>query len=182
MLCSVSAYCGDANVRAAIERLSFHLLGRHVRGGADARSRSRDAGAESLADAFRQLRDAEVDDLRAAVGGDHDVVRLEIAMHDAGVVRFRQSLGDLRHHFDTLRDAATAAHPLRERHAVDQLHRQEVHVAVGARVVHGHDRWMIERRGRTNFTHETRDAFGIGRAMLRQDFQRHAATELAVFC
>jgi hypothetical protein len=48
-----------------------------------------------------RLRDAEVHDLHhvdvVASFGDHDVVRLEIAMHDAVVVRDLQAFRGLEH-------------------------------------------------------------------------------------
>ena len=42
-----------------------------------------------------QLGEAEVEDLGAAVGGDEDVLRLQVAVDDALLVRGRQALRDL---------------------------------------------------------------------------------------
>jgi hypothetical protein len=42
-----------------------------------------------------QRRQAEVENLRVPVIGDHDVRRFEITMHDAGGMRRRQCVGDL---------------------------------------------------------------------------------------
>ena len=73
------------------------LLGRHVRRRAHrARRARRDAGERT-----GQLRDAEVEDLDAfaarqlAIGDEEDVVGLEIAMRDAGVVRGIEHARDL---------------------------------------------------------------------------------------
>ena len=44
----------------------------------------------------RQLCESEVEHLDAPVCGDEDVLRLQVAMHHAFVVRGRQPLGDLR--------------------------------------------------------------------------------------
>ena len=43
---------------------------------------------------FNELRQPEIQNLRVTVTRDHDVVRLQIAMHDAGRMGFRQSFGD----------------------------------------------------------------------------------------
>ena len=48
----------------------------------------------------RQLRQAEVEDLDQPVVRDHDVVGLQVAVNDAGAVRLRQALGDLRADLD----------------------------------------------------------------------------------
>ena len=43
----------------------------------------------------RELGHAKVENLHEAVGGDHDVLRLQIAMDDAGIVGLGQAVGDL---------------------------------------------------------------------------------------
>jgi len=134
------------DIRAMIDALPFDLFRRHVRSRADARSRRGDARRRDTFRPLGQLRHAKVDDLRAPVARDHHVVGLQIAMHDPRVMRLRQPFGDLRHHLDALRECMSLAHPLGERHAVDELHGEKVHIAVIARVVHRDDRWMIERR------------------------------------
>ena len=57
--------------------------------GASAPSRALEAGAH-------QLREAEVEDLDEAVARDHDVLGLQVAVHDPGGVRLREPVGDLR--------------------------------------------------------------------------------------
>ena len=44
---------------------------------------------------FDKLGEPEVQDLRVAVTRDHDIVRLEIAMNDAGIVSLHQALSHL---------------------------------------------------------------------------------------
>ena len=146
-----SSYSTTPNAKTSVRRssgLPLDLLGRHVRGGADARRRRGDAGAgPSALGALGQLGDAEVDDLRAR--------RRAVTMTLSGLrsrwtmpasCALRQTFRDLGHQLDALRDAVAPAHPLRQRLAVDELHGQKVHVAVRARVVDGDDGWMVERR------------------------------------
>ena len=42
---------------------------------------------------FDQFRQTKIKNLRVAITRDHDVVGLQIAMHDSGSVSFRQSFG-----------------------------------------------------------------------------------------
>ena len=79
------------DVGAAIDGLAEQLLGCHVGGRAEHRSGTRQSRG------FRpfDLRDAEIDDLHAAVRLDQHVLRLQVAMDHAGIVRRRQRAGDL---------------------------------------------------------------------------------------
>ena len=83
-----------------IDRLAAHLLRRHVARGADHRSRRGSLllrpGLGVLLLFFRsQLREAEVEDLHATIFRDEDVLGLEVAMHDALLVRGCQTVRDL---------------------------------------------------------------------------------------
>jgi hypothetical protein len=64
------------------------LLGRHVRDGAD--HHAFDGEARAIAGD----REAEVAELRRAVGGQPDVARLHVAVDDAGVVRVLEGPAD----------------------------------------------------------------------------------------
>ena len=71
---------------------------------------------------MRQLGQPEVQHLYGSVLTDLDVGRLQIAMHDAVVVRRRECVGDLpcnRHRF-VERDASPGD-PIGERRSFDQL-------------------------------------------------------------
>ena len=90
------------DVRRVVHGLAAHLLGRHVADGAehDAGSVPRVCGRAGLVDGrdrvrLRQLGQAEVEDLHAAVVGDEEVLGLEVAMDDAVVVRGGEAVGDL---------------------------------------------------------------------------------------
>ncbi len=81
-----------------IERASFHLLGRHVRDGADDRSYLRQADLrggrfELSGIGLRDLRQAKVENFYPAILGQHDVGGFQIAMGDVLLIRRVQGLG-----------------------------------------------------------------------------------------
>jgi hypothetical protein len=138
---------------------AVHLLGRHVLERADhgAFGRDRlvmiDRGGFERAQTRRrrQLREAEVEQLRARAG-DHDVGGLQIAMHDAAPVRLVERIRDLHRVLERRVDGHGAAHePARERLALEQLHHQIVDVAGASDVVHRADVRMTELRDRPRF-------------------------------
>ena len=121
-----SAYTSLAVVTGAAENLfRARILGRQqpVVHACQRQHRGRIAGIE-------QLGDAEVEQLGRAFGGDQDVGRLEVAMHDQVLVRVLNRRADLqeqlqaRAHVELLPIAITI-----ERLAVDVLH-DEVRLAV----------------------------------------------------
>ena len=61
--------------------------------------------------ARHRLGDAEVGDLHLAVGGDQDVARLDVAVHDAVAVRVAQRGGDLRGDLGRARRASASREP-----------------------------------------------------------------------
>ena len=71
-----------------------------------------------------RLGDAEVGDDRRAAGEQH-VVRLDVAMDDAALVRVRQRLRDVAQDADRLgdRQRARAREPRAQRLALDERHR-----------------------------------------------------------
>ena len=121
------------DVAPAIDGAARDLLGRHVRDLA-----LELPGARLLVELAERLRDAEVADLRDAVGGDEDVVRGDVAMHDAErapVVVVELVRGVERRRTRRRRCAPRRAESIasvlpfeaqdaRERVAVDPLHRE----------------------------------------------------------
>ena len=96
-------------IRAVIRRPAEHLLGRHVAHRAEDGPRLgqpclrfRRSAARAAASGRQLPRQPEVEDLDAAVLGHEQVVGLEIAVHDALVVRGGQALRDLRGELDAL--------------------------------------------------------------------------------
>ncbi len=161
------------------------LLRRHVggspqdspRSGEERRGELRRGGGRPAR--LAQLGESEVEDLRPAVGGDHDVGGLEIAMDHAAVVRrrdaFHQPAGqlvELRQLQPRLRDR------LVEPPALHQLHGQEVdrggslgrsdlggrHRILGLLDrVDGDDVGVVERGDRLRLAPEPLTALGVGR-------------------
>ena len=83
---------------------------------------------------------------------DHDVVRLEVAMHDPSAVRRRQGPGGLNEHRDDLRSGARlVGEPLRQRRAFDLGHREVHAVVVQPGIEHRHDMGVVQRSKRSAF-------------------------------
>jgi len=71
-------------IGAHVDRSTRELLGRHVRRRTTCR-----------VVVIAKPRDAEVDDLHAAIRCPHDVFGFEVAMHDAAIVRGGQRVGEV---------------------------------------------------------------------------------------
>ena len=122
------------DVRAVVDRASLRLLGRHVANGAHDDSR-RGPGRERRLFRGRgeerrlcaQLRQAEIQHLDVSACRNHQVFGLDVAVDDAGGVRGRQRVGGLHRVVEHLLEIAVRSiDQIAERHAVDQLHRDEM--------------------------------------------------------
>ena len=76
------------DVRAGIDGLAENLLGRHVAWRADDQSRGRDSGNANLGH-------AEVSQFHQAFRREHDIGRLDIAMHDSAGVGVGEGVEEL---------------------------------------------------------------------------------------
>ena len=121
---------------------TFGLFGRHVGGGTEGRSELGDAGRAG------KLRQAEVHDLGAAALGDHDVRRLDVAMHDAEVVSLVQAFENLddQPHGVACRQGLLFHAPA-ECLALEVGHREEGAALGLAHLIDGADAGVIKRRG-----------------------------------
>jgi hypothetical protein len=146
------------------------LLGRHV---------GRRAGAERFP---RRARKAEVGDADAAVAVQHDVRRLEVAVHDAAVVRGGQPGADLPRELDRaiLREAPDAAEQRREILAVHVLHREKRVAFVLADVVHAADVRMRDLPREPDLGVELRQPRGIAVDALGQELERDRLPEFEI--
>jgi len=126
----VQKHAQRINVGALIAAIAFDLLGRHVIGRANLRRHL------APGDAARALhkRDAEIHHLRAAIGRDNDILRLQVAVEDMLRVRVCQRLRDLHaKRYGTLdRQTVVLPHHLAQRDAIDVFQHQ-IRVEVTAR-------------------------------------------------
>ncbi|MBK7367059.1 MAG: hypothetical protein IPJ04_03880 [Candidatus Eisenbacteria bacterium] len=119
-----------------------------------------------------------------ALGGDEDVLGLQVAMHDALRVRVLHRVGDAREHGDAIsRRRHALGSPAPEGHTVHELHheigRGGAPFAGLARVEHARDAGMVEPREDRGLALEPPAALGVQR--LRVDaFHGVARTVLAV--
>ena len=172
---------GRELVGAEIERALGRLLGRHVAGRSDDQAHLREPRVQlrrSALQRFLQLRQPEVQDLHETVLRDHDVLGLQVPVHDAGLVRLGEPARDLGRDFEGLLDGERAGfQQLPQRPAVDQLHGQ---VRRGLRLADLEDRddvGMIQRGRGARLEREAREPFLILEELLRQHLQRDLAAE-----
>ena len=104
--------------------ITARLLRRDIRRRADRQPRLRQCRTRRRARGGERLRDAEVGDHRRAARQQH-VVRLDVAMHDAPLVRERQGARDVAQNAHRLGDRvrATRHEPRPETLAFDKRHR-----------------------------------------------------------
>ncbi len=141
------------DVGAGVGVLPADLLGGHVADGAEHGSGLRAArlrrrrGQRGGRLGPRELGQAEVEDLDAAVVRHEDVLGLEIAVDDALLVRGAEAAGDLERVVDGLarRDRA-AGELLAQGRSLEQLRDDVRRAVVRADVVDRHDVRMVEAR------------------------------------
>ncbi len=181
------------DVGAWVERAPLNLLGRHVADRADHHPLLRLPAlglrllvvqrAHPRADDFGE---PEIEHLGVAVAGDHDVLRLQIAMHDAGGMRFLQRVRDLGHVLHQFPGVALLSHDLAQRGAVDQLRDDVVRGAPVTRepaltdAVDGEDVRMIEAGDDLGLALESRQGVFILLQMFGENLDGHEAIEARI--
>ena len=148
---------------------TIELLGRHVR---------RRAGELRVARA-RRGGQPEVGDPRAAAAVDHDVGWLQIAMHEAAVVRRREARADVARQRQRLvgREASDAPEQRGEVFAIDVLHGDEVIAVDFNHVVQATD---VRVRDLPADAHLVVERVEAARVADRNVFERDALAELQV--
>jgi hypothetical protein len=142
--------------------------GRGVRGGAGFRG-ARHAG------------ESEVEDLHVTVSGEKDVLGLQVPVHDAALVRGRESAGDLQREVDRLaRVERRPGEPRPQGLSLEELRDGVGDVALDAEIVDGEDVRMRQGGDRLGFPLEARARFRVAREMLWQDLDRDVAIQLRV--
>jgi hypothetical protein len=168
-------------VRARVHVGAEELLRRHVLRRAEHLARLREARVRA------DLREAEIQDLGdllVLVLAHHEhVVGLEIAVHDAALVRVRQALRDVAREHDGARlaQAPLAREHVGEALAVHVLH-GDVEQALGrlAEVEHAHDVAVREQAGRLGLALEAGAAARVEREIAVEDLHREEARDAHV--
>ena len=92
-----------------------------------------------------KFRQPEVGQLRVAALGNQDVLGLDVAVQNAGVVRRGEAVGDAGQQLDGLAPPAfRGSCPVPERAAVDELRHEILAALELARVVHREDMRVVE--------------------------------------
>src|SRR5689334_15566802 len=105
------------------------------------------------------------------------VLWLDVAMHDAMLVRALECKGDIAQDRNRARERYGALlDPVAQRHAVDERHRIERETGGLSRGEHGDDAWVLQPRGNLDLALEpfTGD---VRRELWAQDFDDNASRE-----
>ena len=125
-----------------------------------------------------ELREPEVEDLQAPLARHEEVVRFQVAVDDAFVMRGGQSLGDLARIVDGFaRRERGSAQPAPEGLALEQLRHDVRRALVRAHVVDRQDIGMIQLTGRARLLLEAMQPARILRERLGDQLDRHLAPE-----
>ncbi len=114
---------------------------------------------------FQQLREAEVGELRVAVLREQDVLGLDVAVQDPGLVCYGDPIGHADQELHDLLPPARLSGPLAQRAAVDVLRDQVLAILVFARVVHRHDVRMVQRGDHPRFALKAPPRLGVGEVL-----------------
>ena len=190
---SYSTIAERKEIAAPVELLATRLLGRHrgqrahgVTGlGHPVRPQHARRLGELVGDVRQmrgQLRQPEVEYFHLAVIGDEDVRRLDVAVHDAGMMGSLEGVGDLtaevEHHIDRQRSAVD---PAAERAALEQLHHEKRQAVVLADVVHRADVRVIQRGRRARLALKSLGGDRILQQLRGEELDGDLASEAGVF-
>ncbi len=148
--------------------VAARLLRRHERGRAHDLALRADRCAEFT---LQVAGDAEVGEIRAARGIDENVLGLDVAVDDAGVVRVHEGVRDFPHGAHHARNLQGR---VGEVGASDVLHRDERDAVDVAALVDADDGRAVQARGEASFPQEALDVGGAGVAQI---LQRHRTVE-----
>ncbi|MQY16850.1 hypothetical protein SRB5_70530 [Streptomyces sp. RB5] len=158
----------EVGVRA--HRAAHRLLRGHVRGAADGDAGAGEAGGVDVEDGG----DAEVQDGEVALGADHDVAGLEVAVDDRDGVHGGEDRAELGGHGGgpVAGVRLVLGEVVGEVGALNVLHDEVQLVAVGPRVVHGDQPRMPDAGGDPAFAQEAAAQVAglgaVGRARVEQ--------------
>ena len=123
-------------------------------------------------------RDTEVQDLQPSVVGDHQVLGLEIHVHDLFGMRRGEAVRDFDRVLDGLvHRQRSAGHPRPERLAVQELGHRIPEATLRADVVERQDVRVAERGDGLRLLREQHQPRGIGSECLEEDLDGHFALQ-----
>src|SRR5215472_8433491 len=124
-----------------------------------------------------RFRQPEVQQFCTA-GGQHNVPRLQVPVHNPCAMRLIQRIRDLcsvlQH---LLQRQRPLLQPLRQRLSFHTLHHQVIHAILTTHIMQRANVRMIQSRNRLGFSLESLLSRGIRRHFLRQNLDRHIPTE-----
>ena len=127
---------------------------------------------------MRQLGEAEVEDLDAAVLRDEEVLGLQVAVDDPLLVRRGEAVRDLQRVVDRLSRRQLPARERRaQRLAFEQLLNDVGRALVRADVVDGRDVGVVQDSRGPRLLLEAAQAVGVRGERRRQDLDRHVAAQ-----
>src|SRR5580658_390431 len=122
-------------------------------------------------------RQAEIQHLDVSVGADHDIFRLDVAVHDTGGVGDGQGLRDLAADVKQFLDGQTGVGQGTEGMAFNKLHRDVTAAGGLTDIVNGDDVRMIECGSSTSFSQESLDRAAVAEVAFGKELERHRASE-----
>ena len=152
----------------------LRLLGRHVPRRAEQHARIGDALAEDRPAAGRSRKQpgqAEVEHLDVAIGADHQVLGLDVAVDDARGVSGPQRRGHLPDQRQELGEVGARAGQRPQRLPLDPFQDQERPAPVFADAVQGADGRMVQGRGGERLAAEPRQGAGSRAASVGRNFR-----------
>ena len=161
----VQDHAQSEDVAPRIGGLGLDLLGRHVTERSHDHPRlgcRREAGGSPGVLSLGQFRQAEVEDLDAALPGHEEVLGFQVAVDDAFFVSGRQAVGDLDRVVDCpARREAPSGDLLAQRLAFQQLLDDLGSALVLAGVVDDRDVGVVENSGRAGLLFEALEAVRV---------------------
>src|SRR5436190_19691910 len=125
-----------------------------------------------------EFSNPEVEHLRVAVRTQHDVLRFDVAMHDAGLVRGSQRGGHLDCDFQCIVQIHPPTHQRRAQcYTFYELGRDELPGSLRADLVNRQNVWMIQGRGSARLGFEPAELGLVRRQMLWEKLKRNLASE-----
>ena len=157
------------DIAARVNRPAGRLLGRHVRERPDDRAHTRVPGCYRARGRlgirrFHELGQTKVGQLGVAMLRDEDVVRLDVAVNDPGLMSRGEAVGHADEQVNDLPPGTRLRRmPLPECASVNELGDEVLAALVFADVVDRQDVWMVERRRGLRLATEPVPRTGVGR-------------------